>query len=153
MKKTTVSLLLLGGLMAGPALGNEIVVETTGDVNATLTYSITGGQVTIQDCNQTVSGVLVIPATVDGLPVTSIGANAFWGCNQLVRVDIPGGVTSLGEEAFRSCSRLTNVRIPDSVTSMGAGAFWDCRELSRVIIPARVTSIAQLLFNGLSSLI
>ena len=130
----------------------EIVVETTGDVNATLTYSITGGQVTIQDCNQTVSGVLVIPATVDGLPVTSIGANAFWGCNQLVRVDIPGGVTSLGEEAFRSCSRLTNVRIPDSVTSMGAGAFWDCRELSRVIIPARVTSIAQLLFNGCSSL-
>ena len=142
-----------GDLTVGATFARaEIVVETTGDVNATLTYSITGGQVTIQDCNQTVSGVLVIPATLEGLPVTSIGDNAFWGCNQLVRVDIPGGVTSLGEEAFRSCSRLTNVRIPDSVTSMGAGAFWDCRELSRLIIPARVTSIAQFLFNGCSSL-
>jgi len=142
-----------GDLTVGATFARaEIVVETTGDVNATLTYSITGGQVTIQDCNQTVSGVLVIPATLDGLPVTSIGDNAFWGCNQLVRVDIPGGVTSLGEEAFRSCSRLTYVRIPDSVTSMGAGAFWDCRELSRFNIPARVTSIAQFLFNGCSSL-
>ena len=142
-----------GDLTVGATFARaEIVVETTGDVNATLTYSITGGQVTIQDCNQTVSGVLVIPATLEGLPVTSIGDNAFWGCNQLVRVDIPGGVTSLGEEAFRSCSRLTYVRIPDSVTSMGAGAFWDCRELSRFNIPARVTSIAQFLFNGCSSL-
>ena len=130
----------------------EIVVETTGDVNATLTYSITGAQVTIQDCNQTVSGVLAIPAILEGLPVTSIGDNAFWGCNQLVRVDIPDGVTSLGEEAFGSCRRLTSVRIPDSVTSIGAGAFGDCRELFRLIIPARVTSIAQFLFNGCYSL-
>ncbi|SVE04049.1 uncharacterized protein METZ01_LOCUS456903, partial [marine metagenome] len=51
------------------------------EVNADpLTYEVVGDTVTIKDCKETASGALVIPATYDGKPVTSIGSWAFWKC-------------------------------------------------------------------------
>ena len=40
--------------------------------------------------------------TYDGktFAVTSIGVNAFFSCNKLTSVTIPGSVNSIGEEAF-----------------------------------------------------
>tara|TARA_B100000927_G_scaffold145042_1_gene117102 strand:+ start:133 stop:423 length:291 start_codon:yes stop_codon:yes gene_type:complete len=45
-----------------------------------LIYTTTDVNVTITDCKTTASGVLVIPDTIEGKPVTSIGGAAFWGC-------------------------------------------------------------------------
>ena len=42
-------------------------------------------------------------------PVTSIGSDAFYGCNGLTSVTIGNGVTSIGEYAFDSCYILTSV--------------------------------------------
>jgi hypothetical protein len=36
---------------------------------------------------------------------------------------IPDSVTSIGEQAFYGCEKLTSLVIPDSVTSIGEGAF------------------------------
>ena len=38
-----------------------------------LTWTTTGGEVTITDCKSGASGELVIPNTIEGNPVTSIG--------------------------------------------------------------------------------
>ena len=92
------------------------------EVNADpLTYEVVGDTVTIKDCKETASGALVIPATYDGKPVTSIGSWAFWKCTSLTSVTIPDSVTSIGDTAFYDCSSLADVTIPDSVTNIGGG--------------------------------
>ena len=64
--------------------------------------------------------------------VTSIGRNAFMGCDILTTITIPDSVTSIGDEAFYGCSGLTCVTIPGSVTSIGSGAFSACYKLIEV---------------------
>jgi hypothetical protein len=56
---------------------------------ADLTYTTTGGKVTITDCKTAATGGLVIPDTIEGNPVTSIGDSAFRGCTSLTSITIP----------------------------------------------------------------
>ena len=64
--------------------------------------------------------------------VTSIGRNAFMGCDILTTITIPDSVTSIGDEAFYGCSSLTSVTIPSSITSIGRSAFSACYKLVEV---------------------
>lgn len=80
---------------------------------------------------------LVIPATIDGKPVTSVGPNAFQKKTSLVSVTIASGVTVIGASAFEGCTALVTVSIPASVTSMVAGsAFSGCPELTAITVAA-----------------
>ncbi len=69
-------------------------------------------------------------ATIIPSNVTSIGNQAFSGCNALQRITIPDGVTSIGDRAFSGCSSLMSVTIPDSVTSVGVDIFSGCSGLA-----------------------
>ena len=84
--------------------------------------------------------------------VTSIGDDAFWGCNGLTSVTIPNSVTSIGDGAFSGCSGLTSVAIPNSVTSIGSSVFLGCSGLTSVAIPNSVTYIGNSAFSGCSGL-
>ena len=99
-----------------------------------------------------VKGELVIPASVtyngNAYSVTTIGDDAFCGCEGLTNITIPKSVTSIGAGAFAGCTGLTNITIPNSVTSIGAGAFVGCTGLTNVTIPNSVTSIAVQAFEG-----
>lgn len=53
--------------------------------------------------------IVVIPNAYEGLPVTSIGKNAFLGCTGLTSMVIGDGVTFIGESAFSGCVDLTKV--------------------------------------------
>ena len=96
--------------------------------------------------------VLVIPAEIEGLPVTVIGSYAFSDCSSLTSVTIPDGVTVIGLGAFQNCWMLTNVTIPESVTAIGKQAFMDCESLSSITIPDSVTSIAERTFENCKNL-
>jgi hypothetical protein len=74
-------------------------------------------------------GVVNIPATINGLPVTSIGATAFSGTILMTSVTIPGSITSMGEYAFADCG-MTNVTISNGVTSIGDYAYDHCTSLT-----------------------
>jgi hypothetical protein len=95
-----------------------------------------------------------IPGRIKGLPVTTIGENAFSDCSNLTSVTIPSSVTTIRYSAFRNCSNLTSVTIPSSVTTIGNSAFIRCRNLTSVTItiPSSVTTIEYSAFNGCSKL-
>ena len=84
-------------------------------------YTLTGSDATVTGCTSTCPTTLVIPSTLDGYSVTSIGYSAFFNID-LTTVTIPNSVTSIGVWAF-SRNNLTTVTIPNSVTSIGIMAF------------------------------
>ncbi|MCR4644825.1 MAG: leucine-rich repeat protein [Oscillospiraceae bacterium] len=94
---------------------------------------------------------VVIPAKVDGLPVTRIGECAFQ-CASLASVTIPDSVTSIGAGAFMACFSLTDIVIPSSVTSIGSALFCDCAFLTSVTLPDGLTSIGEETFQHCTSL-
>ena len=133
-------------------LSSSVRAGTLGD----LFYEIADGEVTITDCKIWAEGELVIPAEIEGLPVTSIGRSlwggAFSGCKSLTSITIPEGVTGIGDWTFYYCSSLTSITIPDSVTSIGDSAFRGCSGLTAITIPQGVTSIGDYAFRECSSL-
>jgi len=97
-------------------------------------------------------GAVVIPSTINGLTVTSIGADAFENCTNLTSVTIPSGVTSIGVDAFYGCTNLTSVTVPPGVTSIGADAFEDCTNLTSMTIPSSIAIIGGGAFANCSRL-
>ena len=118
---------------------------------------------------------VIIPGMTNGLPVTSIGDQAFYYYTNLTSVTIPDSVTNIGSSVFVGCRGLTNaiigtsvagigdqsfaycthlagVTIPGSVTSIGSGAFYYCTGLKSVTIPDSVTNIGEHTFYGCTSL-
>ena len=108
--------------------------------HAQFTYRTNNGAITITGYNGTNNDV-VIPSVIDGLPVTSIGTNAFYG-SRLANVIIPDSVTNIGDYAFFLCWSLSVVTIPSSVISIGDGAFSGC-SLTSINLPSSVTKIGD----------
>ena len=113
-------------------------------------YTTTHGTITITAYTGP-EGAVVIPSTINGLPVTSIGV-AFQDCSSVTSVVIPNNVTSIGGQAFYECRNLASVSIPNSVTRIGIQAFSGCYSLTNVTIPDGVTSIGDSAFSGCGSL-
>jgi hypothetical protein len=110
----------------------------------TFTYTNIEGTLTITGYNGP-AGNIVIPSTIDGLPVTRIGDGAFFSLNGvyngLTGVSIPDSVTSIGDSAFMQCVGLTNIVIPDSVTDLGDQAFAGCSSVASLTIGSGITTI------------
>ncbi|MDG1362774.1 MAG: leucine-rich repeat domain-containing protein [Akkermansiaceae bacterium] len=117
-----------------------------------LKYRIKSDTVTITGCGHKASGDLIIPDTIEGNPVTSIGDDAFRFCTSLTSITIGNGVTSIGYAAFQGCTSLTSIKIPDSVTSIGPSTFYGCQSLTSITIPDGVTSIGGADFANCQSL-
>ena len=84
--------------------------------------------------------------------VTSIGGDAFSGCESLTSLVIPDSVVSIGDGAFSHCDSLKNIVLPNGITSIGLCVFQHCRSLKSLVIPDSVTSIDTLAFCFCSSL-
>ena len=69
--------------------------------------------------------------------VTAIPNDAFRGCTSLVSVNLQG-VTNVGLNAFRGCNNLTNVSLPKAAI-IGNGAFFGCTSLTAITLPEAAT--------------
>jgi hypothetical protein len=134
---------------------------------AQFTYTTLNGQVTVTGYSGTVPDSLVIPDTINGLPVVAIGDDAFsmfipsplhfltigknvasigqyaFDQSELTSLTIPNSVTSIGAHAFEGCHGLTSLTIGNGVTSISNDVFYNCFSLTNVTIPNSITSIGE----------
>lgn len=75
--------------------------------------------------------------------ISTIGDDAFKGCDKITSIMIPDGVTCIGRAAFLGCTKLAYVGIPKSVQTIMDYAFADCKSLSTIKIPRTVTYIGE----------
>ena len=78
---------------------------------SSFTYSVSNNQVTITGLSDEYLTDLVIPDTIEDLPVTTIKENAFSGCSQVTSITVPNSVTSIGVGAFKG-TNPTKVTLP-----------------------------------------
>lgn len=93
--------------------------------NSLFTYTTANGAITLTGYSGP-GGALSIPSTLNGLPVTGIGANAFKAVGSLTSVTIPAGITSIGLRAFAACPNLTTIAVDglnNSLSSMDGVLF------------------------------
>jgi hypothetical protein len=88
-----------------------------------LTWTTTDGEVTITDWETAATGELIIPAIIEGNPVTSIAYRAFYDCTSLTSITIGNSVTSIGDSAFSGCTGLTSVTFMGAAPTVGSEAF------------------------------
>ena len=93
-------------------------------------------------------GEVILPAEYNGLPVTTIGNNAFSSCSDMTSVTLPDSITSLELFAFGGCANLTSAILPESLTYIGEGMFAECTNLTSVNIPMR--SLESILLHLMS---
>jgi hypothetical protein len=83
------------------------------------------------------SVAVVIPSTINGYPVTTIGDgafSAFLGNSNPTSLTIPDSVTSIGGGVFDECFGLTNISIGSGASSIGPGTFVDCYQLNAITV-------------------
>ncbi len=109
----------------------NLKAESFGDFNYRLAED---GTIEITSYPYDQSGETIIPATIDGLPVTAIGPRAFYLCRGLSGISIPPSVETIGEEAFGYCDNLTEIIVPSSVRCIGDRAFSNCMSLHSISV-------------------
>lgn len=136
-------------------------------------YMAADGEVTITDYIGTSEHVL-IPDTIDGLPVTALGHRAFYektvttvvvpdsvteigaacfsGDNYLVSLKLPDGLKRLPPASLESCMRLYDFDLPQSLEKIYSSVFEFNYYLTHLTLPSSLTEIEQLNFIGLYGL-
>lgn len=106
------------------------------------------GKIMILGFNEkTVKPDLVVPDKIDGLPVVTIGPEAF-AKSPFRTVTLPSTLRFIGHEAFRESRRLTAIVVPEGVELIRSGAFSDCRALTSVKLPSTLKSIGLFAFSS-----
>ncbi|MBQ2661832.1 MAG: leucine-rich repeat protein [Clostridia bacterium] len=77
---------------------------------------------------------LSVPASINGVSVTSIDAGAFENTEAIVSIVIPDTVLTVGANAFAYCTSLKQVTIGKGVTAIGDRAFDGCDALASISV-------------------
>jgi hypothetical protein len=128
-----------GGGKANPA--SDFSYDLTEDGQGILIKGYTGGP-----------GKVVIPATIEDIPVVEIGNNAFDGKSMTFSLDWDSSTASTGSKANEKAG-IVSISIPNTVKKIGTGAFANTA-ITSIVIPDSVTELAfdrtgnSFLFSG-----
>jgi hypothetical protein len=133
---------LVGGFVIGAVIQNVYFAtkasargeKTSGEYQYVLNTTKDG--VHLEEYFGSKGGSVVIPATVDGLPVVGIGGRLFFS-----EYRSPYGARDNRKE------RITSVTIPDTVTTI-LGGFENCTELKQITLPKNLKYIGPSAFKG-----
>ena len=86
--------------------------------------------------------------------LNKIGNEAFEGCKNLKKANIPSTVIHFGDNVFARCSSLDECYLNQSqITSIGLSTFIDCTLLTTVTLPSTLTYIGNGSFIHCNSLV
>ena len=116
---------------------------------------------------------VTVPSEINGRPVISIGEkvfmntslseiilpkslkailrNAFDGCKNLRKINLPEGITFIAGSCFAN-SGLEEVSCPDSLELIPNSCFYRCKQLNKVHLGISVNKIAYFAFDGCENL-
>ncbi len=106
-------------------------------------YTVLDGTVTIR--NSAFKNNKVIKSVVVSGGVTKIEQDAFYGCSNLVQINLPNTVTEIGKYAFHMAN-LSSISFPNGLEVIEEYVVATNRYLTRVEIPASVTTIKDYAF-------
>ena len=96
------------------------------------------------------TGNLVIPSSVNHSGITysvkTVGAYAFYGCENLTGLTFPNTIISIGRSAFDNVG-VTSVSFPSSLLSIGGLAF-NGSSVTTVSFPNSLTKMGEWVFNA-----
>lgn len=78
---------------------------------------------------------VVVPDSVNGLPVTQIKYRCFYNNSLLIKITLSSNLEIVEKQAFKGCSNLLGFTIPASCTTFGEEAFSGCTSLDTLILP------------------
>ncbi len=99
--------------------------ETQSSSQLLFAYTVHNGGVTLTAYLGKDSEVIV-PQTIDGLPVVEIADRAFQNHTELRAVKLPEGIRQIGWFAFSGCALLETVVLPTTLEAVCYGAFENC---------------------------
>ena len=98
--------------------------------------SNSGSTVEVTSQEELYKGVFVIPSIVlhagISYTVTTIGEEAFYGCEDLTSVTLPTSVTTIKTSAFAECLGLKSISIPSNVSMIENTVFASCERLRTI---------------------
>lgn len=84
--------------------------------------------------------------------VKSIEGLSFYDCNNLSKIQMSKGLERIDWFAFENCENLKSVKIPSSVTFIGGYAFYGCKSIKSITLPKNVSNVARGAFGACDSL-
>ncbi len=88
---------------------------------------------------------IVVPETIEGLPVRSVGSGAFRSVSGVREIRIPEGVEEIGSFAFYGIQDLQQLILPKTVLGVGLGAVRNLPNLERLTVSFPESGRASLL--------
>ncbi|MDE6501317.1 MAG: S8 family serine peptidase [Ruminococcus sp.] len=134
-----------------PKLSN--LIEDNSGTAPSIEYTyLDDGTIELTKWTDIMSGTVTVPASFNGIKITSIGRFAFYNCNEITGIILPDTITNIGTFAFSGCESLEEISIPDSVVNIQTNAFASCSNLHKVKLSSSLSSISNLTFGYCSSL-
>lgn len=135
MRKTRKFLMVAVILLASVLLfGCDPIDGKTGEKEGLYTYRIEDGSAVLVDVDDAISGNVVLPETLGGCPVVTIGRYAFSDCAYMTSLTIPDSVVTIEDQAFGDCTYLEEIYFGTGLKTVGYSLTYGCDSLKNVHI-------------------
>ena len=153
--KTLLNLFLFLGFVPLQMSASTEILSDYKKTKEGLLYTIEEDSVTILGSGKhfkIIDRTLVIPDTVENLPVTKIGKQAFKGQTHFTKLSLPNQLQTIGAYAF-SKTNMVKFRAPSSLEKLEIGAFNRCRLLKEVDLKySKIETIKSFTFSACPNL-
>lgn len=101
--------------------------QTYSNNGVNYTYETSNNKITITkitlDSNISSNTTIVIPSTINGVSVSTIGSNAFQSSAKIGTLKLPMSLEYIQDSAFKACTNMNTVYVPKTIKGVAGSAF------------------------------